>query len=117
MARQRRDERMTRRRFRSPDLQRSYDRHVGRNPKRVAAYEKAAADAEVGLMVRELRLQEGLTQAQLAGRIGTTATAISRLESADYTGHSLAILRRVAGAVGKSVAIRFVPERDRKSVV
>jgi transcriptional regulator with XRE-family HTH domain len=105
---------MTGRRFKSPDLQRSYDRYIGREPRRIAAYEAELADAEVGMMVRELRRQEGLTQSQLAARIGTTATAISRIESADYAGHSLAMLRRVAGAVGKKVVVRFVPESGRR---
>ena len=104
---------MTGRRFKSPDLQRSYDRSVGRDPGRIRAYEEALADAEVGMMVHELRIFEGLTQAQLAERIGTTASAISRVESADYRGHSLAMLRRIAGAVGRKVAILFLPESEK----
>jgi transcriptional regulator with XRE-family HTH domain len=104
---------MVRRRFKSPDLQRTYDRSVGRDPGRIGAYEAALADAEVGMMVHELRIFEGLTQAQLADRIGTTASAISRVESADYRGHSLAMLRRIAGAVGRKVAILFLPENKK----
>jgi transcriptional regulator with XRE-family HTH domain len=104
---------MASRRFKSPDLQRTYDRSVGVDPGRIRAYEEALADAEVGMMVHELRTLEGLTQAQLAERIGTTASAISRVESADYRGHSLAMLRRIAGAVGKKVAILFLPENGK----
>jgi hypothetical protein len=37
---------------------------------------------------------------------------ICRLEDADYDGHSLAMLRRVAAAVGKRVEVRFVPATD-----
>ncbi len=37
---------------------------------------------------------------------------ISRLEDADYDGHSVSLLRRVAEAVGKRVEIRFVPKRS-----
>jgi len=40
--------------------------------------------------------------------VDTTASVISRLEDADYEGHSLAMLRRVASALGKRVEIRFV---------
>jgi hypothetical protein len=43
--------------------------------------------------------------------IGTTASVISRLEDADYEGHSLAMLRRIAAALDKRVEIRFVPVR------
>jgi hypothetical protein len=43
--------------------------------------------------------------------IGTTASVISRLEDADYEGHSLAMLRRIAAALNKRVEIRFVRVR------
>jgi hypothetical protein len=45
--------------------------------------------------------------------IGTTESVISRLEDADYTGHSLSMLRRIADALGKRVEIRFVPRKER----
>lgn len=104
---------MTRRRFASPDLQRTYDRSVGNSPRRALEYEEALVDAEVGQMVHEIRVFEGLTQQELASRIGTTASAISRLESANYRGHSLAMLRRIASAVGQRVVILFLPESER----
>jgi hypothetical protein len=43
--------------------------------------------------------------------IGTTASVICRLEDADYEGHSLAMLRRIAAALNQRVEIRFVPIR------
>jgi len=52
-----------------------------------------------------------LTQSQLARLVGTTASVICRLEDADYEGHSLAMLRRIAGALNQRVEIRFVPIR------
>jgi len=51
----------------------------------------------------------GVTQRQLAGKLGTTASVICRLEDADYEGHSLAMLRRIAEVLGKRIEIRFVP--------
>jgi transcriptional regulator with XRE-family HTH domain len=59
----------------------------------------------------ELRKKVGLTLAQLAKMIGTTASVISRLEAANYEGYSLAMLRRIAAALNKQVEIRFVPVR------
>ena len=53
-------------------------------------------------LVHDLRTQAGLTQKELAARIGTTPSVISRLEDADYGGHSLSMLRRIAAAVGPS---------------
>ena len=41
--------------------------------------------------------------------VGTTASVICRLEDADYEGHSLAMLNRIAAALDKRVEIRFLP--------
>jgi ribosome-binding protein aMBF1 (putative translation factor) len=95
-------------RFHSAALRYTYDRYVGNNPARQLAFEEALVDAEVSLMIYELRTSAGLTQAALANRMGTTASVISRLEDADYRGHSLAMLRRIATALGRRVEIRFV---------
>ena len=67
------------------------------------------ANAEVSMMVYALRTAAGLTQAGLAKRVGTTASAVSRLEDAEYRGHSLAMLRRIAEALGMQVVVRFAP--------
>jgi ribosome-binding protein aMBF1 (putative translation factor) len=80
-------------------------------PERQRVLDEARADDEVARKIYELRRKAGLTQAQLAKMIGTTASVISRLEDADYEGHSLAMLRRIAAALNKRVEIRFVPIR------
>jgi transcriptional regulator with XRE-family HTH domain len=67
------------------------------------------ANLDVSMMVYALRTAAGLTQAGLAKRVGTTASAISRLEDAQYRGHSMAMLRRIAAAVGMKVVVRFTP--------
>ena len=43
----------------------------------------------IGQQIYDLRQEAGLTQAELADLVGTTHSVISRLESADYDGHSL----------------------------
>ena len=73
--------------------------------------EEAEASAEVSRLIHALRTRAGLTQRELAQRVGTTHSVISRLEDDDYEGHSLTLLRRIAGALGKRVVIRFVPDR------
>jgi transcriptional regulator with XRE-family HTH domain len=50
-----------------------------------------------------------LTQAQLAKRVGTMQSAIGRLEDADHEGHSLAMPRRIARAVGCVGEVRVLP--------
>jgi DNA-binding XRE family transcriptional regulator len=80
-------------------------------PARLKTLEAARANEEVARKIHELRSAAGLTQTRLARLIGTTASVICRLEDADYEGHSLAMLRRIAGALNQRIEIRFVPIR------
>jgi len=80
-------------------------------PARLKNLEEARANEEIARKIQELRAAAALTQTQLAKLIGTTASVICRLEDADYEGHSLAMLRRIAGALNQRVEIRFVPIR------
>jgi ribosome-binding protein aMBF1 (putative translation factor) len=100
---------MTMPRPESKALQALYDRFVGDDPEQVASYEKAKANAEVAGAIFTLRTEAGLSQRALAERVGTTASVICRLEDADYEGHSLSMLRRVAAALGRQVVISFPP--------
>jgi len=84
--------------------QRYYDGHAERS----ASLHEERVSMEIARKVYDLRRKAGLTQKELAERIGTTASVISRLEDADYRGHSLPMLRRIAAALGKKVEIRFV---------
>jgi ribosome-binding protein aMBF1 (putative translation factor) len=81
---------------------------VGDDPARREAAEKAYEDALVGQLIYEARTGAKLTQKQLADLIGSDQAVISRLEDADYEGHSIAMLRRIAAALGKRLEIRFV---------
>jgi DNA-binding XRE family transcriptional regulator len=65
------------------------------------------------LVSSQLRIANGLSQRQLAQLIGTTASVICRLEDANYEGHSLAMLNRIAAALNQRVEIRFVPAERR----
>jgi DNA-binding XRE family transcriptional regulator len=83
-------------------------RYYQGKPDRLAAMEEARANDNVARKMTALRMQAGLTQRQLAKLVGTTASVICRLESADYEGHSLAMLNRIAAALNQRVEIRFV---------
>jgi DNA-binding XRE family transcriptional regulator len=78
---------------------------------RLKNLEAARANEEVARKIHKLRTAASLTKTQLARLIGTTASVICRLEDADYEGHSLAMLRRIAGALNQRIEIRFVPIR------
>jgi DNA-binding XRE family transcriptional regulator len=80
-------------------------------PARLKSLEEARANEEIARKIHELRSAAGITQTQLGKLIGTTSSVICRLEDADYEGHSLAMLRRIAGALNQRVEIRFVPIR------
>lgn len=80
-------------------------------PVRLKHLEEARANEEIARRIYELTTAAGLTQTQPAKLVGTTASAICRLEDADYEGHSLAMLRRIGAALNQRLQIRFVPIR------
>lgn len=83
-------------------------RYYEGRPDRVAALEQTRANDDTGRKIAALRTDAGLSQRQLAKLVGTTASVICRLEDADYEGHSLAMLNRIATALNRRVEIRFV---------
>lgn len=72
-------------------------------------YERERQNLEIAQKLQALRTRAGLSQRALAKLIGTTASAICRLEDADYEGHSLPMLRRIAVALNQRIEIRFIP--------
>lgn len=91
----------------------NFDRYLKdqmKNPGFVARFEQAGEAWDVALQLAALREEAGLSQTELARRLKTSQQHISRLESPSYEGHSLANLRRVAGALHARVRVTFVPE-------
>ena len=84
------------------------DRMAGDSPELRQLTEAARVNAAVAQLIYAARNKAGLSQAELAARIGTKQSVISRLEDADYDGHSLGMLQRIAAAVGQRVEIRFL---------
>ena len=71
---------------------------------------------DLALLVREMREGAGLTQVELAKRIGTTQSVIARLEDAEYRGQSLSMLERIAAACGVTLKLHAEkrPDFDRE---
>lgn len=67
-----------------------------------------AEDYHVAQMIYDARHSAGLTQQELADAIGTTQSVISQLEDADYEGHSLSMLRRIAAALHLKLRVELV---------
>jgi len=65
------------------------------------------------LLVREMlsaRAKSGLTQEAVAERMGTTKSAVSRLESAGKHAPSITTLKKYARAVGCDLQVKLVPK-------
>lgn len=71
-------------------------------------------NAEVARLIYETRKMAGLTQTELAKLIGSKQSVIARLEDADYEGHSLTMLQRIAIVLNQRIEINFVPAVIRK---
>jgi ribosome-binding protein aMBF1 (putative translation factor) len=65
-------------------------------------------NSQVARMIHDARTKAGLSQRQLAELIGTKQPVIARLEDANYPGHSLSMLQRIATALKKRLDIRLV---------
>ena len=77
-----------------------------------AAYDASAEEFAFLDEVLKARAESGLTQAEVAERIGTTQSAIARLESAEPRhSPSIATLQRYAKALGYKVEVKLVKER------
>lgn len=85
------------------------DHMHGSDPVYRADLERERNRVRAACAIYEARAAAGLTQAQLAERVGTTQSVIARLEGADYEGHTLRLLGRVAAALGQRVEVTFVP--------
>jgi len=90
-------------------------RLVAGKPERIAALEQIRADDAIARKIYDLRSQAGLSQRAFAKLVGTTASVICRLEDANYEGHSLATLNRIAAVLHRRVEIHFVPLRPARA--
>ena len=97
----------------SPSLKRFRARALKRTSVR-RAYDDLAEEFAFLDEVLKVRVASGLTQAEVAARVGTTQSAIARLESATRKhSPSIATLRRYARALGYRVELRLVREKRR----
>ena len=79
-----------------------------------ARFKKAGEAWDVALQLASLRKDSGLSQKELARRVGTSQQQISRLESSSYEGHSLSMLRRVAEVLGASLYVEIQRKKHTK---
>jgi len=88
-----------------------------KDPHFATRFKKAGKAWDIALKIAALRQESGLSQKELAKRVGTSQQQISRLESSSYEGHSLSMLRRIAEALEATVHIDIQRRRPKVSVV
>jgi DNA-binding XRE family transcriptional regulator len=96
-----------------------HKRFYAGQPQRLGEYESTKRQMALGMKIQRLREQAGMTQQQLADRIGTHKSAISRIEDADYDGHSITTLAKIAKALDMRLIVDFEdksPQKRAKSV-
>jgi ribosome-binding protein aMBF1 (putative translation factor) len=69
-------------------------------------YDKLKVLYDIKREIIKLRLEKGLSQKDLAERVGTKQSAISRLENGEYN-PSIEFLSKVANALGKELNVKF----------
>jgi len=80
---------------------------IASNPEVAAELENNAVEYQVIPEIIRARSEQKVSQKELAERIGTRQSNISRLESGNYN-PSLEFLEKVAEALGKKLEIHFV---------
>ncbi|MEK9146961.1 MAG: helix-turn-helix transcriptional regulator [Patescibacteria group bacterium] len=83
-----------------------YLKNALKNPKIKAEYDKLEPQFAPIEAILEARVKKGMTQAQLASKIGTKQSAIARVESGNAN-PSIGFLQKLAEALGKKLVIRF----------
>ncbi len=71
-------------------------------------FEREYENLVISEKIAELRHKAHLTQEELAKKIHTTRSAISRYESSEYQGHSVTLLKKIAAACGAAIQVSFV---------
>ena len=93
----------------SNDALKILDGVTGEDPQLREIIEEETLNAHVARLIFEARTAAGLTQQQLADLVGTKQPDIARLEDADYQGHSLTMLHRIATVLNQRLKIDFAP--------
>ena len=99
----------------------NFDRYLEaqlEDPEFAERFQKAGEAWDVAIQIAALRKEAGMSQAELAKKVGTTQQQISRMESPSYEGHSLSMLRRVADVLGATVYVKIQSSKPiRKAAV
>jgi DNA-binding XRE family transcriptional regulator len=76
-----------------------------------AVYEEEAAKKDMWLQLVEARQAAGLTQAELARRLGVSQAQVARIEKRGYDAYTLSTLRRYVDALGEGFTLHVAVRR------
>jgi ribosome-binding protein aMBF1 (putative translation factor) len=88
------------------DLKKYIDKRKKREGKFADGYDEGYEQFKIGVVLRQAREEAGLTQEELARRLHTKKTAISRIEN-HAEDIKLSTLERVASALGKRLQVKI----------
>jgi len=78
-----------------------------KNPEFAKAFTEESEKLDIALKIQKLRVRKGITQEELAKRIGTSQSVISRIENANYKNHTLSMLIKIAKAMDAHLTVDF----------
>jgi ribosome-binding protein aMBF1 (putative translation factor) len=90
------------------DGERSYEEwraSLTDTPEKAARYHEIAAQSDLWLQLVEARQAAGLSQRELAKRLGVSQAQVARIEKRGYDAYTLKTLRRYIGALGEGFSL------------
>ena len=84
----------------------THKKQLLKDPEFRKAYKESRLEYEIARAIIRARLKKGFTQKQLADKLNTKQSVISRVESANTT-PSLSFLKRLAQALNSSLQVQF----------
>ncbi len=88
------------------DLENHIDKRKKKDPEFAEGFEQGYREFKIGVLLKQAREQAGLSQEELAKRVGTKKTAISRIEN-HAQDIKLSTIQKVARALGKDLEVRL----------
>ena len=87
-------------------------KRLGDSPERRQQIDQEKERISAACLIHEARTRAGLTQKELAEKVGTKQSVISRMENADYEGHTLSMLMKVAEALDMRLHLSLEPKQQ-----
>lgn len=88
------------------ELENYIDKRKKKDPEFAEGFEQGYREFKIGVLLKQAREQAGLSQEELAKKLGTKKTAISRIEN-HAQDIKLSTIQKVARALGKDLEVRL----------